>query len=175
MRVGPLMLIMIIHFFLASCQIDSNLSGNRGISNNIKESKKRGVFLSEYTTPQNPYMINDSIILNIQEAWLEVTWFYRKDLDKTLRGDKFRICILTTPEYSLKSYEERWFVENGAGGVRGVFGQVSRKYNFLSSSFDNVPPDSMILSVREGPVWDLRFRPELEKKIIGKLELIKKK
>lgn len=164
------MISAIIYFQLASCQIDSNLSGNRGISNNINESKERGVFLAEYTVNQNPYIINDSLKIDIEEAWLEASWSYGSKFSETIRKDKFRICIKVAPPFSLKEYDETWTIGDGYGGY---FGQVSKKYDFLVRPFIDVPRKVEVFPVFKGSSWELR---ESEKKeIIGKLELIEKK
>ena len=72
---------ILILMFLNAC---NTFTGHRGASECIDESLKRKVFIAEYTTLPNPYIINDSLNITVREAWLEKRWAYTNILEKRI-------------------------------------------------------------------------------------------
>jgi hypothetical protein len=62
--------------FFSGCDLRDGLNG---ASEDVGESKRRGVFVCEYGPPANPYRINDSLVLHINECWLERRWVHDKN------------------------------------------------------------------------------------------------
>jgi hypothetical protein len=108
------------HFFLlglaflfSSCCFVIDKGGG-GISWSIKESQDRKVFVSEYVPPKNPLRINDSIVINIKEAWLEHAWTLGgRCNEKTLvnKEDKYQLIVVSDAK-SMKGHLSNWMIGN---------------------------------------------------------------
>jgi len=57
--------------------------GNPGRCQDIKESKKRGVFMLKYKSKNNPTIINDSLHLFVNESWVERSWAFGYRTEET--------------------------------------------------------------------------------------------
>ncbi len=84
-------LVFVILFSL-SCNTWQN---HLGMSEDINEAKKRGVYICEYEAKPNPISINDSLIFTIKEAWLEKRWKYPQDYDKTNPIEGYQLIVIT--------------------------------------------------------------------------------
>ena len=153
-------------FWCISCINGCNtLRGHVGVSDDIKESKRREVFICEYEASPNPYVINDSLQIFVKTAWLEKRWQYPKNNYETIPIDGFQLVIETNEE-NLKGYDKTWSI--GLDAERYI--RTCDK-NCLMSDFDSLPTaDKEVWQVQAGN----SFNPETEKKIIGNFELIKK-
>lgn len=161
-KISILLIPSIIISFFIGCY---TLGGSRGASSNIKESKERGVFICEYTTAQNPYSINDSIIIDIDEMWLEKRWAYGSSVDETLSIPYFQLIIVAKDEESFKNYRRNWY----AGINRSLYLREAGKKS-LMSDFTSLPPDTISIPVqREG-----RVAEHQKKDIIGVFEIHRK-
>lgn len=87
-------------------------NGGLGVSLDILESQKKGVFIQEYKPVSNPLKINDSLILNIKSAWLEYTWRYEGSENEKARIVNKNDCqiIIVTDDKSLKGYNNNWLI-----------------------------------------------------------------
>jgi len=99
---------------LSSCY---TLIGHVGVSENIKESKKNGVFVYELRTDSNPFKINDTLAISIKEIWLENMWRYTKEL-KSQKDSGYQLCI-TLNSASLKGYNDKWVIGNNSYSAFG--------------------------------------------------------
>lgn len=152
-----------ICFLFVNCETPS---GHIGVSNDIKESKKRNVFISEYTCSPNPYKINDTLQITIKEAWVEHRWFHSLKEEETLidtDGD-YQLCI-NTNEKDLIGVCFDWTV--GVDFYKNL--RLSSK-NSLLGDFKSVPTDTIEFKVQAGNT----FNEDSSRKIIGKFVLIKK-
>jgi len=158
---------MIFISSIVSCNF-SHLGGKPGISMHIYESKKREVFIAEYTVPQNPYVINDSLSIYVEEAWLEKEWFYPSDLDKTDIWDDhgYRLCV-NTNEQSIQNYWYTWMIGDS---LKRLFRADNRKS--LSTLLDMIPKDTEVFKVRNGG-YDITVKIE-DMETIGEFVLVKK-
>lgn len=152
----------IITLFI-SCETPA---GHSGISNNIQESKRRGVFISEYTIQLNPYKINDSLDITIEEAWLEKQWAYGKHEDETklYPTEEYQLCINST-EKDVKKY---LYLDFTIGVESDKYMRSSSKES-LVGDFKNLPGDTIKYEVQRGN--DLREGSK--KNVIGNLILVK--
>lgn len=106
-----MLIINILIFLLISC---SNSKGHRGVSENIAESRKRNVFISEYEIAQNPFRINDTLSLKVNKIWVEKQWAYGDEETETIISEGYQMVILTDTD--LKSYSSTWLI--GVNGDR---------------------------------------------------------
>ena len=76
------------------------LEGAGGYSDDIKESKERGVFLFEYEVKDNPLRLQNGRIIHFQQAWAEKAWTYPLFSNQTDIDDPplYSICITVTKE-----------------------------------------------------------------------------
>ncbi|MDP3146049.1 MAG: hypothetical protein Q8T03_13285 [Bacteroidota bacterium] len=139
--------------------------GHNGVSENISDSKDRGVFICEYMAPENPYHINDSIILTIKEAWIEKRWKYSKN-NSSVIWEGYQLCINTEPEKHLEDLGFGWSI-----GVDYERNMRTSSATSLISDFKMLPPDTIEYKVQKGDELSNNY----EKVIIGKFVLIRKK
>jgi hypothetical protein len=85
--------ILLLIAFIFGCD---NQVGHRGVSSDISESKKRGVFLAECKGITNPVKINDSLQITINEAWLEKQWAHSSKEEETLlyNEELYQLCVI---------------------------------------------------------------------------------
>jgi hypothetical protein len=102
--VKTLKVTVLMTLVLLSC---NTLQGHRGICSNIDESKRRGVFVSEYVSKSNPYVINDSLRLHIKSAWFEKQWSYPPNLDETIIDSGYQFIIHIDKE-DMENYSRTW-------------------------------------------------------------------
>jgi hypothetical protein len=100
-------------FLFSSCCFVIDKGGG-GVSLSIKEAKERNVFVSEYIPPKNPFYINDSIVLNVKQAWLEHAWtFGGRCNEKTqVDNDETYQLIIISDAKSLKGHLTNWRIGN---------------------------------------------------------------
>jgi hypothetical protein len=158
--------LIILFFLLSGCESGS-VNGYLAVSSSIRESKERNVFIQEYTVPQNPFIINDSIHIHVKYAWLEHTWRY-----KGLQGDSTKIekngyqLIIRSDTSSLSNYTESWLI-----GTR-------TDSNFRFSSIDGIMTDLKGIPEHDTLSWDVQQGRDLsylskdEKTMLGHFILI---
>ncbi|WP_299190468.1 hypothetical protein [uncultured Aquimarina sp.] len=67
--------------------------GHRGISCSIEESISNVLFVTDYEMTQNPYRINDTLILNVKKAWFEKQWKYGKNSEIFSIKDQYQLIV----------------------------------------------------------------------------------
>jgi len=150
-------------FIVTSCQTPR---GFPGVSDYIKDSKERGVFIQEYTVYPNPYKINDSMQITVKEAWVERQWIHTsKPKGAKIREKGYQLAINTTEE-DLEGVTLDW-----------VIGIYSDKYvhpssaNSLVGDLDTIPGDTICYLVQnEMSKWRLNKQPN----VVGRFVLVKK-
>lgn len=153
--------IILIFQLVSSCEIKS---GQRSVALSIKESKKRGVFIREYTVNPNPYLVNDSIKLTVKEAWLEHKWYYTSiygKIKKYENGFQIKVrmnegdCLGNSYTYSIGK-DDSFCLDNSYG-------------HSLVGLMDEMPPDTIIYKIYSGVNTINIDRP-----VIGRLILTRK-
>lgn len=100
-------------FIITCCLFSCAKNGNSGFAGSIGQSKKLGVFISEYRPLINPG-IKDSLHFNIKSVWIEHSWKYsglwsqKAEID----GD-FVNLIIITDKAGLKDCFEQWLISAG--------------------------------------------------------------
>jgi len=142
-------------------------AGHIGVSQDIKESKKRKVFIAEYTTMPNPYKINDTLQITVKEAWLEKKWAYPKNLDETIDlEDEYQVCINSEKKDITGIFSYDWMI--------GTYVEKTMRpssFSSLMGDFKKLPGDTIEYTVQKGD----NLSDNGDKIIIGKFVLIKKK
>lgn len=149
-----------LYIGLQSCQA---LKGHIGASKDIKESKKRDIFVCEYSVTENPFKINDSLKITIKEAWLEKHWRYSENIYKSTSYDGYQLMINST-EKDLVGVCFDWSI-----GVDFDMYLRSCSKDGLMGDFKELPNDTLVYLIQKGQT-KLSGTPE----IIGKLILVKK-
>ena len=160
---------MILHYitillsFLSSCHND--WQNRPAVSDNMKDSKKRGVYICEYEALPNPMNINDSLIFDIKEVWLERQWRYKEKFEETDPMEGYQLIILTKGEIH-KGFSRTWRI--GIDFDRNI--RLCGK-SCLMTEFEKLP-----ISNKE--IWKVQagseLNPEAEKIILGDFTLYKK-
>jgi hypothetical protein len=163
MKLFNLLITLFFPIFI-SCE---SPSGHGGISQDMKDSKKRGVFIAEYKVYPNPYKINDTLQITVKEAWLEKRWMHGKNEEETLlfQPENYQLCINTVEE-DVKNMYFDWTI-----GINGDKYIRSSNESSLVGDFENMPGDTIEYKVQKGN----NLSDNGKKIIIGKLVLIKKK
>jgi len=139
----------------------NSLTGHRGVSNNINESKKRKVFIKELCAPSNPYVINDTLKIKIRCAWLEQQWAYPTNLDETILSENYQLIIES--DESVKGIPTSWQIGN------------SFVESFRSCGDKSIMTDIKDLPKSDTLTWDVTLGRKYDKsRIIGKFILIAK-
>lgn len=101
----------LLTFLLFSCNFFIE-NGGLGVSIDILESQKRGVFIQEYKPMSNPIKINDTLTINIKSAWLEYTWRYEGSENEKAKIINKKSCqiIIVTDDKSLREYNDNWII-----------------------------------------------------------------
>jgi len=159
---------LVIGFFVLNTIIGRmELVGSSGISSNIIESKKRGVFIKEYTSSPNPYKINDTLQVTIKEAWLEYRWYYCDNLDEAgiYPGFQYHLCIRSTKQDICKY--KPFDISIGISGDKYM--RISSSSS-LVGDFKSMPGDTIEYIVAKGR---LQNNMDTIGIVLGKLVLIK--
>lgn len=76
----------------------------------LQHPKKNGAFVAEYQPITNPIIINDSLKITIEEAWIEHYWVYCDTPGGVfLVSDVYHFCINTKKE-DLNGFEKDWSI-----------------------------------------------------------------
>ncbi|MXV13911.1 hypothetical protein [Hufsiella ginkgonis] len=156
-------------FVFASCLCSCNLAltnGHLGASKDINDAKKREVFVCEYTSPTNPYRINDTLSIPVRSAWLEHQWRYKGLFsEKSQIEDNGYQLIVISDNKNLKGLYETWTI-----------GLTSESYfrpaanDAMITDFETLPSDSVLTwKVQQGRYLSKSY----SKNVIGKFELRK--
>jgi hypothetical protein len=129
----------IVMFLLSSCNLLTT-NGNEGYTGSIRQSKKLGVFISEYRPLTNRYNINDSLSINIKSAWIERSWTYEGIFSEkaAVDSDYFHL-IIKTDINGLKDCLQKWVIRVNDGKY---FACASG--DGLIGTFHILPKDSII-------------------------------
>ncbi|MBL7994992.1 hypothetical protein JNM05_06425 [bacterium] len=142
----------------------NTLKDHPGVSENISESKRRGVYISEYYTDNNPYIINDSLRLHIKSAWIEKSWAYPENNYDTRILPGYQL-IIDVEEQDLIGYGRTWMI-----GIDGNKYFRSCRNNCLMSDCELILQGKTTWYVQQGRRLDTLS----SKTIIGEFSLIKK-
>jgi hypothetical protein len=144
-------------------------NGGLGISLNIKDSKKRKVFINEYKVDNNPYKINDNLSINIKSVWLEHQWLYTGENNERAEiiENNYQLIIITDKQ-SLKGYNYTWFIGSKYTNKNAFFEGYN---NSIIISLDTLPNRNII----EWKVQSLNKHNRISdsKIILGKLSIEK--
>jgi hypothetical protein len=161
-KITAMINLLILLFSFSSC---NDWQNRPGVSENIDESKKRGVFICEYQANPNPIKINDSLIFDVHHAWLEKKWRYLESFDETDLLDGYQLIIETNNEIP-KNLGRAWTI---GVDVKRYVRLCGKKC--LITDFENLP-----VSGRE--VWKVQSGRNLnegeDKTIIGEFILHKR-
>jgi len=139
--------------------------GMEGISADIGESKKRGVFVHKYLPPQNPYKINDSLSVYVKSAWLEHKWTYTGSFntqETSIDSEGFTLIVISDGK-SLKGFDNNWLI--GAKEDSTFYGGYGSS---MTTNFDKLPTtDTIVWNVQSGD-----HDQSIPKIVIGKFSLV---
>jgi len=134
------------------------------VSDTIADSKDKGIFICEYKPLTNPLKINDTIKLDIEEAWLESQWRYSKENGMYV-SDDYQLCINVKPEKHLEDLGFGWSI-----GIDFELNMRTSSKTSLISDFKALPVDTIRYKVQKGS----ELSDNYEKIIIGEFVVIKK-
>jgi len=146
-------------------QTSCDSQGHVGVSNGIRESKKRNIFISEYEAKPNPIKINDTLSIKVSRAWVENQWAYGKFRNETIINNNEYQLIIEVDSNILENYGSTWTI--GIDGSRYIRSCGS---NCLMTDFDTLPKDIEEWKVQDGSQLDSLST----KTIIGTFKIYKK-
>ena len=151
---------LLFSFFIVSC----DTRHGRQASDTVADSKDKGIFICEYKSLTNPLKINDTIKLDIEEAWLESQWQYSKKNGMHV-SDDYQLCINVKPEKHLEDLNLGWSI-----GIDFALNMRLSSKTSLISDFKTLPPDTIKYKVQKGS----ELSDNYEKIIIGEFVVTKK-
>jgi hypothetical protein len=153
----------LLFFLVLFCKCDPPV-GVLGVSNNVMDSKKRGVFVNEYTTVPNPNRINDSISLTVFEAWVEKKWYHSNKENEAIVNSGYQLCV-NTSERDIVGINVGWSI-----GIDDVKYMHPSGPNSLMGALNDLPKDTIEYLVESGG----GFMGDTAGKIIGRIIFVKK-
>lgn len=155
-------LIIILLTSLYSC---NDWQNRPSVSDNIEDSKKRGVFICEYEANPNPIRINDSLVFTIEAAWLEKQWRFLESFNETEPMEGYQLIIITKDD-----------VPKGLGRTWSI--GIDFKHYVRLSGEKCLITDFEKLPISNKEAWKVqkgrKLLPEDEKVILGDFILYKK-
>jgi len=134
--------IALLIFLITGCETSDGLLG---ASRDIKDSKARDVFVQEYTVYPNPYRINDTLQITVNEAWVEHSWRYSTEGEGAkIEKDGYQLCI-NTNESDLKGISFDWTI-----GVNTNRYLHQSSCCSLMGDLKEVPNDTITYTVQKG-------------------------
>jgi len=141
-----------------------------GVSNDIKESKERKVFLREYKALKNPAKINDTLSIFVKSAWLESAWRYsgsEAEKAEIINDKSTQIKIITNN--TLEQFNRKWQIQ------KLDFSEESFYKGYLNSivgTFSSIPKnDTLTFKIYKGNTP----QEMISQNYLGKIILIKTK
>lgn len=159
--------IMISLFFTLFISLNScnSWQGQPGVSDNIADSQKRGVYICEYIANPNPIKINDSLEFQIEMAWLERQWQHVKKYEGSNPLNGYQLIILTKNKIP-GGFDKTWTIGVDFDRYIRTCGKTC-----LISDFEKLPIASKeVWPVQKG--WELTV--EAKKEILGEFVLFRK-
>ena len=138
--------------------------GRPGMSESIEESKKREVYVCDYKSPKNPLIINDTLKIEVTEAWVEKKWAYDSNPNDAIILNGYQLIVHTADKLD-EDFTFSWRI-----GVD--FNRYFRScgYSCMMTDFDSLP------KIVEN--WEIQQGRDLYKgashRIIGQFALQKK-
>lgn len=108
-RIVKKIFFVVVALFVANscCSLDP-YPEDEGVSTSVKESKNAGAFLAEYSITPNVIVVNDSITLRFNEAWIENSWWEITDkwcnTHIDVRKSSFQL-IISADEPTVQAYD----------------------------------------------------------------------
>ncbi|WP_299190462.1 hypothetical protein [uncultured Aquimarina sp.] len=138
--------------------------GHRGISSSIEESVSNELFVADFKMTQNPYIINDTLILKVKKAWLEKQWKYGKNSDIIIIKNQYQLIVETND--SIKDeYGFNWTIGINAS----KYLRLASNSDFICD-FDFLPDEKIKFKVQNGRKLKGDIDP---KNIIGEIEFVR--
>lgn len=140
-----------------------------GVSVSKDNSKMDGFYIASLIPTENPVIVNDTIKLQIGDAWIEKCWSYNcRDEYEFITGDhgmQYQICLDADPFVLKKTgYYYKWQI----GIDVYKYFRFSSKHSLLSF-IDSLPAsDTLSYPIQMGTA----FKPEQPKNIVSKIELV---
>jgi hypothetical protein len=153
-------ILLLFLLYLISC----DTRHGRQVSDTIADSKERGIFICEYKPLTNPLVVNDTIKIDIEEAWLESQWMYSSKNGMYISAHD-QLCINVKPEKHLEDLDLGWCI-----GIDGSLYMRKSSKTSLISDFKTLPPDTINYKVQKGSELSDNYK----KTIIGQFIVIKK-
>ncbi len=145
-------------------------TGGLGVSNSFQESIENNIFINEYKPITNPTIINDTLSILVQSAWLENRWRYagkEAEIAEIIDDNSCQMKIITNSE-GIKGYNTNWQIEK----LSISDGSFYQGYlNSIVGSFSTKPEtDTLVLKILKGNDFEKGAR-----NILGKLILVKQR
>jgi len=135
--------------------------GQEGISDSIKESKERGVFIKEYKPKSTPIIINDTLRIEIREAWLEYGFWYTIFKNQNIINKNTAQMRVTVNPKGMKYYNKTWRIYKGFNIKSDAFvsdfgyykGRLTSSYLDVLNSYPEIRiPIRRLDHLKESPV-----------------------
>lgn len=113
MTAKKIILCMFVSNLFVSCNFFVK-NGDLGTSIGIADSKERKVFINEYKVAEQPIVVNDSVQIFIQSAWVEYVWRYtgEESQESEIENPVAHQLIIVCDTMSIQSYNKSWSIGN---------------------------------------------------------------
>lgn len=121
----------------------NSLEGKPGMSESMRESKERGVFAYEYQSNKE-IIINDTLKIRIEVAWVEKRWAYDANLSKTIITKGYQLIVHTINKVD-EDYSFTWTI-----GTEFKRSFRTCGYSCIMSDFDSLPKPIETWKIQQG-------------------------
>lgn len=143
---------MICSYILIGCCLEE--SGSARLSLNITDSKKSNLFISEWSSIENPIIINDTFSIHVSDIWMEKYWHYEppncRDI-KIVEGIYQIGLNYEIPNISAR-YHFKWYLK-----THDYDCWINPKANGLSIRKVPIDADTLILDVFMRDTEDIAY------------------
>ena len=133
-------------------------------SSSKEEAIEREVYVGDVRLPYSPYKINDTLVFEITDGWIEKSWRSSYWYWTTLPDDGYTICLNAS---STNEKNKNWVIRNNKSSSTG-YEQLGFYNGQFGGSLEKLPEsDTLKYTVLKENNLDFS-----EKNIIGELELL---
>lgn len=128
-------------FYVVAC---NSSEGKPGMSESIKESKKREVYICEYEPVNRFIIISDTIKVTVDVVWVERKWVYSSNENNTIILKGYQLIIHTIDKLD-ENYSFSWTIGTDFKRNFRVCG-----YSCIMTDFDSLPKNMEKWKIQRG-------------------------
>lgn len=149
---------LLTYFVIGACVACNTLGGHRGISDNIEESKKIGVYLKEFTV-----ISGNTQLKGIKDVWAEYAWNHPYTFKKPrIRKESQTLIFEFDNLQELGEYDKTWALRENVVEYENYNCGYSLPYRLIFCEVDNYLKDTLHLNIVRGDLVNNKITSKQE-------------